>query len=568
MRGRAKGPPSFKSEIFVFHKIMPFPRNHYRHRASAAIVALVLFFMGAAMYGVGEKWQKPRKKSADNERITLQHADNLRFAVNEMNGANRLSGHVALQHAGMVMYCDSAVLYEDSQTFDAFGHVHIIQGDTLSLTGETLHYDGETLIAEVRRNVVMKHRNQTLHTDSLNYDRLYNVGYYFEGGNMQDGNNKLTSDWGEYHTDTRKATFNYNVELINPKFRLLTDTLHYDTQTKWAEVTGATNIYSGSDKIYTEHGFYNSETEQVRLFKKSQAFGKDRVMKGDTVYYNKHTGVMEAFSNVECVDTANKNILTGDYAFYNELTGEAMATKKALVRDYSQGEDTLYVHADTLRMYTFNIQTDSVYRVLHGYFHARAYRKDVQAVADSLVFSSQQNILTLYRDPIVWSDNRQILGEEITVFMNDSTIDSAYVDRQALMIEQLDSVHYNQVGANQMRSYYANGEVRENQAIGNVCVVNFPLEKDSTILYQNYVETARARMFMSERKLQKIWAPQSHGYFYPIGLAPADRTRLAGFAWFDYIRPVSSDDVFLYRGKKSGTQLKPTIRREAPLQHL
>lgn len=547
---------------------MSFPHKHISQRIYPAMAVLMLFCMGATMYGVGEKWQKPRKKSADSERITLQHADNLRFAVNEMSGAQRLSGHVALLHAGMVMHCDSAVLYEDSQTFDAFGHVHILQGDTLSLTGETLHYDGETLIAEMRRNVVMKHRDQTLHTDSLNYDRPYNMAYYYEGGILLDGNNKLTSDWGEYHTDTKKATFNYNVELTNPKFRLLTDTLHYDTQTKWAEVIGVTNIFSGTDKIYTEHGFYNTQTEQARLLKKTQAFGKDRIMKGDTVNYNKHTGVLEAFNNVECLDTVNKNILTGDYAFYNELTGEALATKKALIRDYSQGEDTLYVHADTLRMYTYNIQTDSVYRVLHGYFHARAYRKDVQAVADSLVFTTLKNTLTLYRDPIVWSDNRQILGEEITVFMNDSTIDSAYVDRQALMVEQLDSVHYNQVGANQMRSYYTNGEVRENQAIGNVCVVNFPLEKDSTILYQNYVETARARMFMAERKLQKIWAPQSHGYFYPIGLAPAERTRLAGFAWFDYIRPVSSEDVFLYRGKEKGTELKPTIRREAPLQHL
>lgn len=528
----------------------------------------MFFCMGVALHAIGENLQKPRKKAPDNERITLKHADNLRFAVNEMEGAQRLSGHVALQHAGMVMHCDSAVLYNESQTFDAFGHVRIVQGDTLSLTGETLHYDGETLIAEMRRNVVMKHRNQTLHTDSLNYDRLYNVGYYFEGGNLLDGDNKLTSDWGEYHTDTRKAVFNYNVELTNPKFRLITDTLHYDTQTKWAEVIGASNIYSGADKIYTEHGFYNSQTEQVRLFKGTRAFGKDRTMKGDTVYYNKLTGVMEAFSNVECNDTVNKNILTGDYAFYNELTGEAMATKKALARDFSQGEDTLYVHADTLRMFTYNIKTDSVYRVLHGYFHARAYRKDVQAVADSLVFTTLNNTLTLYRDPIVWNDNRQILGEEITVYMNDSTIDSAYVDRQALMIEQLDSAHYNQVGATQMRSYYKNGEVHENQAIGNVRVVNFPLEKDSTILYQNYVETARARMFIADRKLQKIWAPQSHGYFYPIGLAPAEHTHLEGFAWFDYIRPVSSEDVFLWRGKKKGTALKPTIRREAPLQHL
>ena len=512
--------------------------------------------------------QKKKTRTPEPERIYLMHADNIRFATAEMAGAQRLSGKVAMRHAGMTMHCDSAVLYEESQTFDAFGHVHIVQGDTLTLDGERLHYNGATQVAEMRRSVVMRHRGQTLHTDSLNYDRLYNVGYYFDGGRMVDGGSALTSDWGEYHTDTRKAVFNYNVELTSPRFRLLTDTLHYDTQSKWAEVLGLSNIYSGKDRIYTEHGFYNTETERVRLFEGTKAFGRDRVMAGDTVYYDKGTGVMEAFGNVSCEDTRNKNILTGGYARYNEKTGEAAATIRALARDYSRGTDTLYVHGDTLRMFTYNIGTDSVYRVLHGYFHVRAYRSDVQAVADSLVFTTQGNRLTLYRDPIVWSDGRQIVGEEINVFMNDSTIDSAHVDRQALMVERLDSVHFNQVASQRMRSYYEKGEMRENRAIGNVMVVNYPMEKDSLILQQNYIETSKARMFMAERKLSRIWAPAGKGTLYPAGTAPEERTRLEGFAWFDYIRPTGPDDVFIWRPKRSGSELKASVRRQAPLQSL
>ncbi len=533
------------------------------------ILLYILVLAGCAAYALPNVNQHRKKQTHNNERIVLRHADNLRFSEYEMNKAKRLSGNVILAHAGMVMHCDSAVLNDDSQTFNAFGRVRIVQGDTLTLKGDELQYDGSTLKAFMLKNVVMTHRNQIMRTDSLIYDRMYNVGIYCDGGELIDGNNHLTSDWGEYHTDTRKATFNYNVELINPKFRLVTDTLHYNTITKWAEIVGESNIFSGQDKIYTEHGFYNTVSEKVRLYKGTKVYGKDRIMQGDTVYYDKKTGVMEGLGNVSCVDKKNKNILTGGYARYNELTGEAMATKRALARDYSQGKDTLYVHADTLRMFSYNLKTDSVYRVLHGYFHARAFRTDMQMVADSLVFSSRTKKVTLYRDPIVWSDNKQIVGEEINAYMNDSTLDSIYVDRQALTIERVDSTHFNQVASQQMRTYFdTQGEVKENRAIGNVMVVNYPLEKDSTILYQNYVETAQARMFMRNRKLYKIWAPASHGYFYPIGLAPADRTKLPGFAWFDYIRPLSPDDVFNWRGKKEGTTLKPSIRREAPLQKL
>lgn len=528
-------------------------------------IAVFAFCFGQAL---SEFMQSPRQRGNAQERIILKHTDNLRFSAEEMDGAKRLSGNVILAHAGMTMYCDSAVLYEQSQTFDAFGRVHIVQGDTLSLKGDKLHYDGETQIAEMRYNVVMKHREQTLLTDSLNYDRLYNVGYYFDGGKLIDGTTRLNSDWAEYHTDNKKATFNYNVELLTDKFRLLTDTLHYDTQTKWAQVVGASNIYSSNDTIYTELGFYNSEQDSIKLFDRTKAFGQNRIMEGDTVYYDKKRGIMEAYSRVTCTDTKNKNILSGDYVRYNELTGEAMATKRALARDYSQGKDTLYVHADTLRMYTYHINTDSVYRMMHAYFHVRAYRKDVQAVADSIVMSSKNRIMTMYRDPIVWSDNRQIVGEEINVFLNDSTVDSVHIDRQAMLVEQLDTLHYNQIKAHQLCTYFSAGKMKENSASGNVMVVNYPLEKDSTIVYQNYLETSVARMFLKEGKLHKIWAPSSHGSFYPLGMAPIERTRLEGFAWFDYIRPVSPDDVFNWRGKKAGSLLKPSIRREAPLQNL
>ena len=66
------------------------------------------------------------------------------------------------------------------------------QGDTLFIYGDYLYYDGMTQIAQLRENVKMINRNTTLLTDSLNYDRLYDLGYYFEGGTLMDEENVLT----------------------------------------------------------------------------------------------------------------------------------------------------------------------------------------------------------------------------------------------------------------------------------------------------------------------------------------------------------------------------------------
>ena len=91
-----------------------------------------------------------------------------------------------------------------------------------------------------------------------------------------------------------------------------------------------------------------------------------------------------------------------------------MATKNAVTVDFSQ-KDSLFMHADTFKIYTFNINTDSVYRMIHAYNKVRAYRTDVQAVCDSLVYSSQDSCMTMYRDPIIWNEGQQLFGEKICI---------------------------------------------------------------------------------------------------------------------------------------------------------
>ncbi|MCH5181818.1 MAG: hypothetical protein J1F06_04215, partial [Prevotellaceae bacterium] len=327
-------------------------------------------------------------RPADDDRVYLEHADEMYFDQFTNPDVQRLSGKVAFRHGGMRLFCDSANYFEKSQSFEAFGHVRMIQGDTLTLTGEYLFYDGESQLAQVRRNVVMTHRQQVLKTDSLDYDRIYSMGYFFDGGELVDGDSRLTSDWGEYYTSTRRSTFNYNVELKNPRYTLRSDTLHYDTETKWAEVCGPSNILSGRSTIYTEHGFYNTVTERMRLYERPVLRDATREMTGDSISYDKLSGDMLAYGNIFYRDFLNKNILTGNFCRYNETTGTAMATDSALVKDYSNPADTLVLHADTFRLYTYNIDTDSVYRVTHAYPHVRTYRSDVQAVCDSLVHHS------------------------------------------------------------------------------------------------------------------------------------------------------------------------------------
>ena len=540
-------------------------KNKYSSGRHRILVVSVLCLFGFCLLAQVRPAKKGEQKPAKSK-VYLLHSDVLKKSpLNPDPDAQILIGNVAFRHDSVYMYCDSACFYEKTNSLEAFDNVKMVQGDTLFLYGDYLFYDGNTQIAQVRYNVRMENKNTTLLTDSLNYDRIYNLGYYFDGGTLMDEENVLTSEWGDYSPATKISVFNYDVKLVNPKFTLTSDTLRYSTATKIANILGPSDIVSDANHIYSELGFYNTQIGQAELLDRSVLTNEGKRLIGDSLFYDRVKGYGEAFDNVIMTDTVNKNMLTGDYCYYNELTKYAFATKKAVVVDYSQG-DSLFMHADTLQMYTYYLNTDSMFRETRAYHKVRMYRADVQGVCDSLVFSSKDSCLTMYYDPILWNNNQQLLGEKIMIYMNDSTIDWAHIQNQALSVEQLDSTSYNQVTGKEMKAWFQGGEMRKVDVIGSVRLVYYPMESDSTLIGMNVSETSLLNMFLENRKMKKmIMSPKSNGTLYPMLQRPPEKMKLDNFVWFDYIRPLDKEDIFEWRGKKAGQELKKSNRSAVPL---
>ena len=481
-----------------------------------------------------------------DSKVHLLHADRLYFDDRIHRTAQILVGNVQFSHDGVLMFCDSALFYESTNSFDAFIDVRMNQGDTLRLNSKVLYYNGIDRLARARYDVVLKHGTMTIYTDSLDYDRLYDLGYFFEGGRVLDHDNELTSDWGEYSPATHEAVFNYNVRLVNPappakpETVLISDTLHYNTETAIAHIVGPSNIENGENHIYSELGYYDTKNKHSHLLDRSILTNNGKRLVGDSVVWNDDVATAEAFGNVVYNDVVNKNMLTGEYCYYEDITGYVMATDSAVAIDFSQ-QDTMYAHADTFKVFTYNIDTDSTYRVMHAYHHMRAYRKDVQAVCDSMIYDTRDSIIIMYRDPILWQGGQQQLGEEIRVFFDGENIDSVQVLRQALSVEQIDSVHYNQVSGHVMRTYFKDGEVHLTTSEGNVYVNYYPFDDDSVMVELNHTETSLLKMFLKERKVDHIWMPAATGIMYPIPLIPPEALYLQNFAWFDYVRPAQAE---------------------------
>lgn len=536
------------------------------YRILSVIFISMLLFPVLAQEPVAGDSSSVRSKSY----IHMLHTDVTRFDEAINPDAWILVGDVRFRRDSMYMFCDSAHYFQKKNAFQAFGNVRMEQGDTLFLFGDYLDYNGDTNLARVRHNVRLVDKTTTLTTDSLDFDRNENLGYFIDHGNLFDGESNLSSCYGEYDVDTKDAFFQYDVILQHPDFKMLSDTLFYNTDSKIATILGPTNMYSNDSEVYSEKGRYNTIERVAYLLNRSVLYNDNKNVTADSIYYDMNRGYSEVFGDIIYNDTVSRNMLTGEYAYLNEVVDSAYVTGRAVVVDYSQ-RDSLFMHADTIWAVSYNLDTDSLYRQIKAYQRVRAWGKEMQAVCDSLVFDSRDTCITMYKDPILWNKGIQLLGEEIKVYMDTASIDWVHVIKQTLYVEAVNSENdYNQIKGQEMKFYFDDGKLSEMQVVGSVGIVFYPIDdSDSTLVGMNTTVAGRAIAYLNKGKVEKMVIPkEAKGVFYPMGKRPDNERFLDNFAWFDNVRPKNKDDIFNWRGKGSGMELKVIRRENIPLPTL
>lgn len=307
------------------------------------------------------------------DKIFLEYADSLYKVQNWRDTTERqiLKGNVKFRQAGMWMYCDSAYYYPELNSLDAFGNVKMEQGDTLFVYADKLYYEGNERMAKLkngpsRSKVSLINRDVTLTTDSLDYSLAMELGWYEKWGTIDDKVNKLTSLYGEYSPGTKNADFYHDVVLVNNEnnFTMLTDTLHYNTDTHLARIESTTEIQGANDTIITTQGVYDTQLGNAELLSRSMIIHRDSnnnitTLEGDSIIYDKVSRISRAYMfrdpdkhsmPMVLTDTAHRTTLIGGFGIYNDSTREALATFYPLLMEYSQN-DTLFLRADTIRTY-------------------------------------------------------------------------------------------------------------------------------------------------------------------------------------------------------------------------
>jgi lipopolysaccharide export system protein LptA len=491
----------------------------------------------------------------ERKRIDIEQAETLEFAQNIDSTAQRLVGNVRLRHKEVLMFCDSAYLYSDRNEVDAFGNIHIIQNDTLHLYGQYLNYNGDSKFAKVRKNVKLLDKSITLTTESLDFDMNTNIGYYNNGGTIVDTTNVLTSIIGRYYSNDDLLFFKDSVVVTNDDLIVKADTLKYNSKTEIVYITGPTTIEGTSEDgmLYSEKGWHDTKTGVSGLYKSSKLEQNGQILEGDTLYYDKNTGIGEAHQNVKLSDLENHTIITGKFAVYNEFTEKAIVTDSAVFIQYSES-DTLFMGADTLRSIPDTIATKEDSKLFLAYNNVRFFRTDLQGMCDSLAYHMEDSTISMYFDPVLWSDNNQMSANFIELISKEIDPDLIEMKKNSFIIAREDSLKYNQISGKDMVGYITNNDLYKVEVDGNGSSAYYTKDKD-TYIGMNLNESSRIVIELEESQIKAISFKGSvTGRVIPLGKIKPMEDVLNGFNWREAERPKNKFDIFYSTEKMKGKE--------------
>jgi lipopolysaccharide export system protein LptA len=500
----------------------------------------------------GQSLQDPDKK-----RIDIEQADFLEFNEAIVANAQRLIGNVRIRHNEVLMWCDSAYAYNGTNRVDAFGNVHINQGDTAHLYADMIYYDGDRSFARAIKNVRLVNKSTTLFSDTVDYDLVPNMGYYDDNGKIIDSTNVLTSQIARYFVDEDIVYFYQNVVGYNDKYRLESDTVKYNTATGIFYIQGPTTIRDSVNTIYAEDGWYDSRTGEAQLLKNPLVYNEKQQMKGDVIDYDRNKGYGKARGMIEIIDIDNNVIVKGRNAWFDEITETAFITDSALFIMVSEG-DSLFLHADTLKTVADTIPDEKIIKAFNG---VRFYRTDLQGKCDSLVYFSRDSTIQLHREPVLWSEIHQMSADYIEMMTYNPAPDEVHLRNNAFIISRQDSVMFDQVKGKNMTGFIVNEQLDHIFVDGNGQTIYYARDKGN-IIGLNRAESSKLAIQFREGKAHRIsFLGNPEGKLTPIPQLSDEERHLAGFDWKEKIRPLSREDIFR---KTPPSSVAPSSQPEEP----
>ena len=481
--------------------------------------------------------QAPKPKT-----INIENADLVEVNEDLVPDGVLLTGNVKVNHDGIVLTCNKAYVFKKENYLKAFGNVQLVQGDTLFLNSKYAEYSGNSKKAFATGDAVMSSPDATLQTDTINFDRNIQQVFYNTKGTIVNKDNTLVSKSGRYFVAEKKFQFLTEVTITNPKYVIKSNHLDYYSNSGHTYLFGPSTITSKTNYIYTEKGFYDTKKNLAHFLRKSYIKYDDRLIEGDSLYYNRNIEFASATRNVKITDSINRGIVKGHYAEIYKLKDSMFVTKRAVAINLVE-KDSVYIHGQKLM-----VTGKEGERILRAFKNVRFYKIDMSGKCDSIHSDSKSALTKLIGNPILWNGESQITGDIMHLIGDNTTkkLDSLKVLNNTFIVSR-DTLGtgYNQVKGLNLFGKFKEGKLHDVDVIKNTEVVYYMRNDANELIGINKNVSSKINLILENNDIETItFFNKVDGDVYPEADLPENARKLKGLKWRGDERIKSKDDIF------------------------
>ena len=575
----------------------------------------------------------------------------------------KIVGNVQLRSGSDMLYCDSAIIYNNRKVAEAFGNVSIEQADGTQAFGDYLRYTGGSRVIFMRGDVMLTdNKGNDLWSNEVEYNLATKVGRYRKSGTLQSENTIVSSRSAEYNLRTNQARFKGDVVVNDPEYNVTSEDLGYNTESKIVRFYAPAVVQNENTTLFAKGGTYDAKNKVANFAGRSNIVHEAQFIEADKLDYDKNTGWAKAIGNVIAIDTAQKTTSYSGFLLYNEVSGKMMSTDRPLLKRRSDS-NTLYIIADTFfsepianlerpdagpidtaqqeiqnlikkmqegvqvdstkvpfsKSNEFNRERDSanedleevedlkpvmdlsledstildndttalpdvaiedtlntpntrperrigenpsnkIYdkadddkkneenkrRYFLAYHNVLVYSDSAQGKCDSLRYSQSDSLMILYKNPVVWARESQVLGDTIYALLDSNNIQEVYVPKNALLIQEgtpKGAGIFDQVQAGRLHAFFVKNELDSAVAYPNVETIYFAKDDDDAFIGASEASSNRLRVRFKERKIKTIYYYEDFKQkMTPMQKVQPESLRLSRFNWREAERPKNLRD--------------------------
>jgi lipopolysaccharide export system protein LptA len=464
----------------------------------------------------------------------------------------------------------SATVVDGERVQELIGNVFVRQDSTELRSEQAFRYlDRDEFL--FLRAVEIVEGPDTLHADTVRYERGNELGFAFGNVELTDGEVDVRSTEAIYFVDERRTVFEKPVELQDSTAVLRSDRGTYRSPERRADFAGNVTLDDPDSWLEADSLSY------YRDRRRSEAFGNvfiDRTPRqtpnedGDSVVAEDERRTRTWLFGMQAINDEEER--------RSDVQGNALMMQ---VRMDSLGapRDTLMVRAERL----LGQRSDSLRR-LTAIDSVEVWQDDLAATADSLVYdraiapdtasTPPYEESRLYRRPNAWFETTQVYGDSLRTVVRNRSLDTLYVTGGAFAAQQ-DTVlqRINQLRGGNLTAAFREDQLRSIRAAPTAETIRFVAEDGALSEAARGSGDAIIIAFDTTQTLRRVRIIQgTQSMLYEPHLIP-NPFELDGFRWTPEVRPradVLLQDPRVQRRMETGwsfdTPERPTTPRRFP----